>query len=142
MLIDFSLDNIDEEHNLYLKYIESNGIDKEKAKLVYKSLLNKEKHLLTLKNAMLFINLNELEEQENILKLMKSLDSKLWKCEKDNELSIDNCRLNYIGFMKLLISIRTKLSEDALDNYTEIDTLCNKLFMDSFNNYKEKIRDN
>ena len=138
-------DYVTNDNDLYLDYLEFNGVKKNIAKLIHDISLHKNNFTLNLLNAMLLMNLANIKENVKIvLDLIKIFDDDLWKNEIDGKLtndrsnlSIDNIRLNHRGFVKVAILVNTKFSHEILDYYLKIDELCGKLFSDIRQEQKE-----
>ena len=139
-------DYVTKDNDLYLDYLEFNGINKAHAKLMQDISLHKNNFTLTLLNAMRLMKMNlDNENDINIvLDLIEKLDDDIWKNEIDgnltnnqSNLNIDNIRLNHRGFVKVAILVNTKFSHEILDYYMKIDELCSKLFSDIRQEQKE-----
>ena len=130
-LYDFETDDIE----LYLDYLESNGINKNHAKLMQDIAIHKDNFTLTLENAMVLMRMdtNDNSDIEIVLNLIIKLSDDIWKCEIDGKLNNDfsnltiyNGRLNHRGFVKVAILINTDFSHEILDYYMKMDELPNQ----------------
>jgi len=144
-LYDFETDDIE----LYLDYLESNGINKNHAKLMQDIAIHKDNFTLTLENAMVLMRMdtNDNSDIEIVLNLIIKLSDDIWKCEIDGKLNNDfsnltiyNGRLNHRGFVKVAILVNTDFSHEILDYYMKMDELCSKLFNEIRKEQKECAR--
>ena len=125
------------DDELFLDFLDKEGIDKDNAKLLQELSLHKDDFKLTLKNAMTLMRMDDNDDEDisNVLNLLKNLDEGIWKCDIDGkltnnftDLNIKNGRLNHRGFVKVAILVNTDFSHQLLDYYMKIDEICNKLF--------------
>lgn len=137
------------DDELFLDFLDKEGIDKDNAKLLQELSLHKYDFKLTLKNAMTLMRMDDNDDEDisNVLNLVKKLDEGIWKCDIDGkltnnftDLNIENCRLNHRGFVKVAILVNTDFSHQLLDYYMKIDEICNKLFNIIRNQQKEFAR--
>ena len=137
------------DNELYLDYLEYNGINKNHAKLMQKIALHKDDFTMTLLNAMrlMGMNMNDKTDIEIVLNLIKKLTTDIWKCEIDGKLTnnfsnltIDNGRLNHRGFVKVAVLVNTRFSHEILDYYMKVDEICSILFNDIRKEQKESAK--
>lgn len=137
------------DNELYLDYLEYNGINKNHAKLMQKIALHKNDFTLTIMNAMLLMKMNPHDKTdiEIVLNLIEKFNNDIWKCEIDGKLTnifsnltIDNGRLNHRGFVKVAVLVNTDFSHEILDYYMKVDEICSILFNDIRKEQKESAK--
>lgn len=137
------------DDELFLDFLDKEGIDKDNAKLLQELSLHKYDFKLTLENAMTLMCMDNKNNKDinKVLNLVKKLDEGIWKCDIDGkltnnftDLNIENCRLNHRGFVKVAILVNTRFSHQLLDYYMKIDEICNKLFNIIRQEQKEFVR--
>jgi hypothetical protein len=137
------------DNEIYLDYLEYNGINKNHAKLMQEIALHKDDFTLTIENAMLLMRMDTKEEKdiETVLNLIKKFNNDIWKCEIDGKLNnifsnltIYNGRLNHRGFVKVAVLVNTDFSHEILDYYMKVDEICSILFNDIRKEQKESAK--
>ena len=134
------------DNDLYLDYLEDNGVDAEIAKELQNIALYKDEFKLNVSYLMRKTYLSQENEEDvrKIYDIIKKLDTNIWKYKNDTELTneildndVEKIYLNHRGFVKLSILINTDYSHKILDYYMMIDELCGKLFNEIRHEQKE-----